>query len=67
MSQSPNLSEPGFLHLEGLASHARLSHAYWLTCARQGGNGRYPPAYCIEGAAAWRRRLGEILTQLRRK
>jgi hypothetical protein len=52
-------------HLEGLAEHARMSHAYWLRNARQGGLGFYGPAYCIDGAANWRRRLGELLAQLR--
>jgi hypothetical protein len=52
-------------HLKGLADHARLSHAHWLRSARQGGSGNYGPAYCIEGAANWRRRLGELLAQIR--
>jgi hypothetical protein len=52
-------------HLEGLAEHARMSHAYWLRSARQGGIGTYGPAYCIEGAANWRRRLGELLAEMR--
>lgn len=51
--------------LKGLADHARLSHAHWLRSARQGGSGSYGPAYCIEGAGTWRRRLGELLAQLR--
>jgi hypothetical protein len=51
--------------LEGLADHARLSHAHWLREARKGGIGKYGPAYCIEGAGVWRRRLGELLTQIR--
>jgi hypothetical protein len=52
-------------HLKGLADHARLSHAHWLRSARRGGSGRYGPAYCIEGAGIWRRRLGELLAQIR--
>ncbi len=52
-------------HLKGLADHARLSHAHWLRSARQGGSGCYSPAYCIEGAGTWRRRLGELLAQIR--
>jgi hypothetical protein len=52
-------------HLKRLADHARLSHAHWLRNARQGGSGRYCPAYCIEGAGIWRRRLGELLAQIR--
>jgi hypothetical protein len=52
-------------HLKGLADHARLSHAHWLRSARQGGSGRYGPAYCIEGAGIWRHRLGELLAQIR--
>lgn len=52
-------------HLKGLADHARMSHAHWLRSARQGGSGDYGPAYCIEGAGAWRRRLGELLAQIR--
>ncbi|MBS7789395.1 hypothetical protein KTR66_05285 [Roseococcus sp. SDR] len=51
--------------LKGLADHARLSHAHWLRSARQGGSGSYGPAYCIEGAGNWRRRLGELLEQIR--
>ena len=51
--------------LKGLAEHARLSHAHWLGAARKGGAGKYGPAYCIEGAGIWRRRLGELLTQIR--
>lgn len=50
--------------LQSLAEHARMSHRHWLLTARQGG---YSLAYCIEGAATWRRRLGEILGQLRRR
>ncbi len=53
--------------LQGLAEHARLSHGYWLACARNGGNGRYGPAYCLDGAASWRRRYAELLTQIRAK
>jgi len=52
--------------LEGLADHARLSHAHWLREARKGGIGKYGPAYCIEGAGVWRRRLGELLMQIRK-
>jgi hypothetical protein len=52
-------------HLKGLADHARLSHAHWLRSARQGGSGSYGPAYCIEGAGTWHRRLGELLAQIR--
>lgn len=52
-------------HLKGLADHARMSHAHWLRSARQGGSGDYGPAYCIESAGAWRRRLGELLAQIR--
>jgi hypothetical protein len=52
-------------HLKGLADHARLSHTHWLRSARQGGSGNYGPAYCIEGAGTWRRRLGELLAQIR--
>jgi len=52
-------------HLKGLAEHARMSHAYWLRNARQGGLGFYGPAYCLAGAGIWRRRLGELLAQLR--
>ena len=52
-------------HLKGLADHARMSHAHWLRSARQGGSGDYGPAYCIEGAGHWRRRLGELLAQIR--
>ena len=52
-------------HLKGLAEHARLSHAHWLRSARQGGSGSYGPAYCIEGAGTWRRRLGALLAQIR--
>jgi hypothetical protein len=51
--------------LKGLADHARMSHAHWLLTARQGGIGSYGPAYCIEGAGVWRRRLGELLAQMR--
>jgi hypothetical protein len=51
--------------LKGLANHARLSHAHWLREARKGGIGKYGPAYCIEGAGVWRRRHGELLTQIR--
>jgi hypothetical protein len=51
--------------IKGLADHARLSHAHWLRSARQGGSGSYGPAYCIEGAGTWRRRLGELLAQIR--
>ena len=51
--------------LKGLAEHARLSHAHWLGAARKGGTGKYGPAYCIDGAGVWRRRLGELLTQIR--
>jgi hypothetical protein len=48
------------------AAHARLSHAYWLRNAKRGGiGGRYGRAYCLEGAAIWRRRLAEILADLR--
>jgi hypothetical protein len=42
-----------------------MSHAYWLRNARQGGLGVYGPAYCLAGAGIWRRRLGELLAQLR--
>ena len=52
-------------HFKGLAEHARMSHAYWLRNARQGGCGAYGPAYCLDGAGTWRRRLGELLAQLR--
>jgi hypothetical protein len=52
--------------LKGLADHARLSHAHWLREARKGGIGKYGPAYCIEGAGVWRRRLGELLMQIRK-
>jgi hypothetical protein len=52
-------------HLQGLADHARRSHAHWLRSARQSGGGTYGPAYCIEGAGFWRRRLGELLAQIR--
>lgn len=52
-------------HLKGLAEHARMSHAHWLRSARQGGSGSYGSAYCIEGAGTWRRRLGELLAQIR--
>jgi hypothetical protein len=52
-------------HLKGLADHARLSHVHWLRSARQGGSGSYGPAYCIEGAGIWRRRLGDLLAQIR--
>jgi len=52
-------------HLKGLADHARLSHEHWLRSARQGGSGSYSPAYCIEGAGTGRRRLGELLAQIR--
>ncbi len=52
-------------HLTGLADHARLSHAHWLRSARQGGSSSYGPAYCIEGAGTWRRRLGELLAKIR--
>ena len=51
--------------LQDLANHARLSHAHWLCAARKGGAAKYGPAYCIEGAGVWRRRLGELLTQIR--
>lgn len=54
-----------FTHLRGLADHARLSHAHWLRSARQGSSGSYGPVYCIDGAATWRRRLGELLAQMR--
>lgn len=50
--------------LESLAAHARLSHRHWLTYARQGGS-CYGTAYCLDGAAVWRRRLAEILAELR--
>ncbi len=53
--------------LLGLADHARLSHRYWLRTARNGGSGDYGPAYCIAGAATWRRRLAEILGQIKRR
>lgn len=52
------------VQLQSLADHARMSHRHWLLTARQGS---YSPAYCIEGAATWRRRLGELLAQLRRR
>jgi hypothetical protein len=52
--------------LKGLADHTRLSHAHWLREARKGGIGKYGPAYCIEGAGVWRRRLGELLMQIRK-
>jgi hypothetical protein len=52
--------------LESLAAHAQLSHAYWLGNARRGGiGGRYGTAYCLDGTAIWRRRLAEILAELR--
>ncbi len=51
--------------LKGLAEHARLSHAHWLGAARKGGAGKYGPAYCIDGAGVRRRRLGELLMQIR--
>jgi hypothetical protein len=51
--------------LLGLAEHARKSHAYWLRCAREGGNGQYGRAYCLDGAATWRRRLGQLLAEIR--
>jgi hypothetical protein len=52
--------------LESLAAHARLSHRHWLTYARQGGiGGRYGTAYCLDGAAVWRRRLAEILAEIK--
>ncbi len=51
--------------LKGLADHARLSHAHWLGAARKGGIGKYGPAYCIEGAGVWHRRLGELLMLIR--
>ena len=51
--------------LKDLADHARLSQAHWLGAARKGGTGKYGPAYCIDGAGVWRRRLGELLTQIR--
>ena len=51
--------------LKDRADHARLSHAHWLGAARKGGTGKYGPAYCIDGAGVWRRRLGELLTQIR--
>jgi hypothetical protein len=60
MTQSDRIA-----HLKGLAEHARMSHAYWLRNARQGGLGVYGPAYCLAGAGIWRRRLGELLAQLR--
>ena len=52
--------------LKDLANHARLSHAHWLGAARKGGAAKYGPAYCIEGAGVWRRRLGELLAQIRK-
>jgi hypothetical protein len=52
--------------LKSAAAHAKLSHSYWLGNARRGGiGGRYGRAYCLEGAAIWRRRLAEILADLR--
>jgi hypothetical protein len=52
--------------LKSAVAHAQLSHAYWLSNARRGGiGGRYGRAYCIEGAAIWRRRLAELLAELR--
>jgi hypothetical protein len=52
--------------LKSRADHARLSHAYWLDCARRGGiGGRYGSAYCLEGAAVWRQRLAELLAEIR--
>lgn len=60
MQQTDTLTQ-----LKGLADHARLSHAHWLRSARQGASGSYGPAYCIEGAGTWRRRLGELLAQIR--
>lgn len=53
--------------LESLAHHARMSHRHWVLTARQGGSGAYGAAYCLEGAATWRRRTAEILAQLRAK
>ena len=50
--------------LQSLADHARMSHRHWLLSARQGS---YDLAYCIAGAATWRRRLAELLEQLRRR
>jgi hypothetical protein len=59
------MQQPQTAKLKGLADHARLSHAHWLREARKGGIGKYGPAYCIEGAGVWRRRLGELLMQIR--
>lgn len=51
--------------LRSLADHARLSHRHWLQTARNGGSGSYGPAYCLDGAARWRRRLADLLRQVR--
>ena len=59
------MQQPQTAKLRDLVEHARLSHAHWLGAARKGGAGKYGPAYCIEGAGVWRRRLGELLTQIR--
>jgi hypothetical protein len=40
-------------------------HAYWISTARKGGGGRYGRAYCLDCAAFWRRRLAELLAELR--
>jgi hypothetical protein len=53
------------LDLQQRAEHARLSHRHWVLNARQGGSGSYGPAYCLEGAATWRRILAETLAALR--
>ena len=51
--------------MAGIFPWVALSHAHWLGAARKGGTGKYGPAYCIDGAGVWRRRLGELLTQIR--
>jgi hypothetical protein len=54
------------MDVRALAAHARRSHAYYLKAARLGGiGGRYGRAYCLQGAAIWRRRLAEVLAELR--
>jgi hypothetical protein len=49
--------------LVSLAAHARLSWQHWF--ARVRAADRYGGAYALNGAAIWRRRLGELKAQIR--
>lgn len=46
-------------------AQARLSHAHWIAAAAAGGSGRYPAAYCLDGAAVWRRVIAELKAEAR--